>query len=82
MFANYLSYKDKSFATYDAMLVGSAHCTTDSWDRASVNFLLSGGFLVSDNVKRVKQVIIITFSGVVKSISVFFYQYSLLYRMS
>ena len=55
MFANLIAYKDKSFATWDAMRCGRLHCYTDSWERASVSFLKSGGFVVSDKVPLVKQ---------------------------
>jgi len=44
MFANVLAYKDKSFATWDAMLCGRLHCEIPFWMDASVNFLKSGGY--------------------------------------
>lgn len=55
MFANYIAYHDKKLATLDAMRVGRLHCLTDSWEDASVSFLKSGGFIVSDKVARVAQ---------------------------
>jgi pimeloyl-ACP methyl ester carboxylesterase len=55
MFANVIAYKDKSFATLDAMRCGRLHCFSDTWERASVDFLKSGGFIVSDKVPLVKQ---------------------------
>lgn len=55
MFANYIAYKEKSFATLDAMRVGRLHCLLPTWEDASVSFLLSGGFVFSDKVKRVTQ---------------------------
>ena len=55
MFANILAYKNKQLATLDAMRVGKLHCYTQSWEDASVNFLRSGGFVVSDKVSRVAQ---------------------------
>lgn len=55
MFANLIAYKDKSFATWDAMRCGRLHCYSESWERASVSFLKSGGFVVSDKVPLVKQ---------------------------
>lgn len=53
MFANVLAYKDKKFATWDAMLCGRLHCETPLWMDASVDFLKSGGFVVSDLVSQV-----------------------------
>ena len=55
MFANLIAYKDKSCATWDAMRCGRLHCYTESWERASVSFLKSGGFVVSDKVPLVQQ---------------------------
>ena len=55
MFANYIAYKEKSFATLDAMRIGRLHCLLPSWEDASVSFLLSGGFVFSDKVGRVSQ---------------------------
>ena len=55
MFANYIAYKDKSFATFDAMNAGRLHCFLPTWEEASIAFLLSGGFVFSDKVDRVKQ---------------------------
>lgn len=55
MFANLLAYRDKRLATLDAMRVGKLHCLVDSWEQASVGFLKSGGFVVSDKVARVRQ---------------------------
>jgi len=55
MFANYIAYKDKKLATFDAMRIGRLHCLMDSWQDASVSFLLSGGFVVSDKVAKVEQ---------------------------
>ncbi len=55
MFANLIAYKDKSFATWDAMRCGRLHCGAASWERASVSFLKSGGFVVSDKVPLVRQ---------------------------
>jgi len=55
MLANLLSYKDLKFATFDAMRCGRLHCLSPSWEKASVNFLKSGGFIVSDKVPLVMQ---------------------------
>lgn len=55
MFANYLSYTDKSFASLDAMRIGRLHCLVETWEDASVDFLLSGGFVVSNKVAAVEQ---------------------------
>lgn len=54
--ANFLSYRDKrTFATEDALRVGSAHCSNPDWERASINFVQSGGFVFGDCVSRIKQ---------------------------
>lgn len=56
MYANVLAYSDsKTFATEDAMRIGRLHCFTESWERASIAFLKSGGFVVSHKVSEVKQ---------------------------
>ena len=55
MFANFIAYKDKKFATFDAMRVGRLHCYLPTWEDASVSFLLSGGFSPSEKVRNVKQ---------------------------
>jgi pimeloyl-ACP methyl ester carboxylesterase len=56
MFANYLSYKDKStFATWEAMLIGRLHCLLDNWERAAMDFSSSGGFVLSDKISKVSQ---------------------------
>jgi hypothetical protein len=53
MFANYLSYTDrKTFATWDAVNIGRLHCLIKGWDDAAVNFLKSGGFVLSDKVQK------------------------------
>lgn len=54
-YANYISYSDKAFATEQAYLIGRLHCLKTGWERASVDFLQSGGFVVSKNVEKVKQ---------------------------
>ena len=56
MFANYIAYSDKSFATWDAMLCGRIHCEInngDDWIDASIQFLKSGGFITSNLVKEI-----------------------------
>ena len=53
--AGFRSYFDKSLATEDAVQIGSAHCEMPTWERASVDFLRSGGFLVANNVGKVQQ---------------------------
>lgn len=55
MFANYIAYSDKALATPDAMKIGRLHCLLPSWEKNSVQFVLSGGFVVSDKVPRVVQ---------------------------
>jgi pimeloyl-ACP methyl ester carboxylesterase len=55
MFANYIAYKDKAFATWDAMLIGRLHCLLDTWEDTSVAFLLSGGFIMSEKVAEVNK---------------------------
>ncbi len=55
MFANYIAYADKTFATVDAMRIGRLHCYMPTWEDASVSFLLSGGFSPSETVKDVMQ---------------------------
>ena len=56
MYANILAYFDtKTFATWEAMLIGRLHCFNPTWQRASVDFLQSGGFVTSPLVSRVKQ---------------------------
>lgn len=55
-YANYASYTDKQrFATDDALKCGRAHCLKESWERASIDFVLSGGFTVSPFVSKVEQ---------------------------
>jgi pimeloyl-ACP methyl ester carboxylesterase len=55
MFANIIAYSDRSFATWEAMNVGRLHCDNPSWERASVAFLKSGGFVISRLVGLVRQ---------------------------
>ena len=54
-YASYLSYTDQRLATDDALRIGALHCNSPSWERASINFLKSGGFVISDKVPRVSQ---------------------------
>jgi len=55
-YANVLAYFDsKTFATWEAMMIGRLHCFNPSWQRASVDFLKSGGFVTSPLVSRVQQ---------------------------
>lgn len=54
-YANYISYKDKSFATSDALNLGRLHCLRQTWEDNSVAFLLSGGFIVSNKIQNVQQ---------------------------
>jgi len=56
MLANLMSYNDiKTFATWDAMLCGRIHTLLPWWKRASVDFLKSGGFIISDKVPAMTQ---------------------------
>lgn len=56
MLANVMSYKDiKTYATWDAMLCGRIHTLMPWWPRASLDFLKSGGFIISDKVSQVQQ---------------------------
>lgn len=55
MYANYISYFNKTFPTEDALKIGRLHCLKTDWERASLSFLKSGGFVVSKNVARMKQ---------------------------
>ena len=56
MYANKIAYyDDDTYATRDAMNIGRLHCYVQSWKDASVDFLLSGGFVVSDKVPKVQQ---------------------------
>lgn len=51
-YANQISYVDKSFASEQAYLIGRLHCNMPEWERASIDFLLSGGFVTSSNVAK------------------------------
>jgi pimeloyl-ACP methyl ester carboxylesterase len=55
MYANVISYTDKKFASQDAMRIGRLHCFNRDWERASLNFLKSGGFVFSDKISSVYQ---------------------------
>lgn len=55
MYANVISYTDKKFATLDAMRIGRIHCFNEDWERASLKFLKSGGFVFSDKIASVYQ---------------------------
>lgn len=60
--ATKLSYVNKEFfATDQALKIGSVHCFLDTWDRASINFLLSGGFVTSPKVPLIKQPTLVIF---------------------
>lgn len=53
--ANKLSYKDESFATKEAMVIGRLHCLLEGWERAACDFTHSGGFILSDKITQVTQ---------------------------
>ncbi len=55
LYAGYLSYYDKKLSTIDAARIGRLHCLTKDWERASILFLKSGGFKVSNLISQVKQ---------------------------
>ena len=55
MFANVLSYDDRRFATLEAVECGRLHTYTKSWEEASINFLKSGGFQISQFVPLITQ---------------------------
>ena len=50
-----MSYSNKSFSTEDAYRIGKLHCYTDTWENASIEFLLSGGFMITKNIPKVQQ---------------------------
>lgn len=53
-YANRISYSDPvRFATADAVRVGKLHCEMDTWLDASLSFMKSGGFRVTDRVPEV-----------------------------
>jgi len=55
MYANKISYTDKQYASEDAMRVGRLHCMMNGWEDVNIDFLLSGGFMVSEKVSQVQQ---------------------------
>eukprot|EP01031_Cornospumella_fuschlensis_P031348 gene31348-37886_t len=54
-YANQISYVDKSFASEQAYLIGRLHCNMPDWERASIDFLLSGGFVTSPNIPKLNK---------------------------
>ena len=55
MYANIISYKDKNFANWEAMKAGRLHCFTENWENASILFLKSGGFIISNKISLINQ---------------------------
>ncbi|CAM9465701.1 unnamed protein product [Scytosiphon promiscuus] len=51
--ANKMSYTDKNLATDDAVRVGRLHTMCDGWADASLQYMGSGGFAVSNKVKSI-----------------------------
>lgn len=52
--ANRMAYFDKDrYATDDAIRVGKLHLEMDGWESASLDFLNSGGYILSAQVRRV-----------------------------
>lgn len=54
-YGNQISYVDKSFASEQAYLIGRLHCNMPEWERANIEFLLSGGFVISTNVPKLNK---------------------------
>ncbi|KAF5176548.1 alpha/beta-Hydrolases superfamily protein [Thalictrum thalictroides] len=55
MIANFLAFADISFCTrLDWTRIGRLHCLLPWWEDATVNFMISGGYNVSDHIKKVK----------------------------
>ncbi len=55
LYAGYLSYYNKSLATWDAMRIGRLHTLTSHWRKASLSFLRSGGFKIRSIIPKVQQ---------------------------
>ncbi|CAM8924993.1 unnamed protein product [Rhodiola kirilowii] len=60
LFANQLAFNSISFNTnLDWTNVGRLHCLLPWWKDATVDFMFSGGFNVIQNIKKVKQKVLI-----------------------
>lgn len=55
IYAGYLSYHNKALSTLDAARIGRLHCVTERWVDASVAFLQSGGFKVTNLIPNLRQ---------------------------
>ncbi|CAM8956072.1 unnamed protein product [Rhodiola kirilowii] len=56
LYANFLSFKDISFATsLDWTKIGRLHCIYPWWNDATVDFMMSGGYDVKGQISNVKQ---------------------------
>lgn len=56
LLANYLAFSGISLSTrLDWTKVGRLHCLLPWWEDATVNFMISGGYNVCDQIKKVKQ---------------------------
>ena len=47
-YAGVLSYYNKTLSTEIATKIGRLHCLTNSWEKASLDFLKSGQFKILD----------------------------------
>lgn len=55
-YANNISYFDKDkFATDDAVRIGRLHCFTKDWIKATMRFMKSGGYQISESIPKVSQ---------------------------
>ncbi|KAF5180174.1 alpha/beta-Hydrolases superfamily protein [Thalictrum thalictroides] len=56
LYANFLAFSSISFSTsYDWVNIGRLHCLLPSWEDATVDFMISGGYSVSTQIKQTKQ---------------------------
>ncbi|XXG55568.1 hypothetical protein AAC387_Pa03g3210 [Persea americana] len=56
LYANFLTFKSAAFSSYyDTTNVGRLHCLLPWWEDATVDFMASGGYNVSSQIKKVKQ---------------------------
>lgn len=56
LYVNVLTFTGISFSTgLDWANIGRLHCLLPWWENATVSFMLSGGYNVSSQIKKVKQ---------------------------
>ncbi|RYR64780.1 hypothetical protein Ahy_A03g010830 isoform D [Arachis hypogaea] len=56
LYANYLTFNDISFSTsLDWTNIGRLHCLFPWWEDATVDFMISGGYNVVSQIRKVKQ---------------------------